>query len=99
MADVQWLSEPEQSAWRAHLEATSRLSDRFNRDLQRTHRLSRTDYDILVRLSEAPGRRIRVTQLSSDTSSSKSRLSRASDRLESAGMVERVGCDTDKRGW
>src|SRR5262245_46694202 len=33
MADVQWLSEPEQRAWRAYLEATSRLSDRFNRDL------------------------------------------------------------------
>ena len=99
VADVQWLSEPEQRAWRAYLEATSRLSDRFNRDLQRTHGLSMTDYEILVRLSEAPGRRIRMTQLAAETFSSKSRLSHAINRLESAGMVERVGCDTDKRGW
>jgi DNA-binding MarR family transcriptional regulator len=99
MADVPWLSEPEQRAWRAYLEATSRLADRFNRDLQRTHGLSIADYEILVRLSEAPGRMIRMTQLAGDTYSSKSRLSHAINRLESAGMVERVGCDTDKRGW
>ena len=99
MADVQWLSEPEQKAWRAYLEATSRLSDRFNRDLQRTHGLSMTDYEILVRLSEAPGRMIRMTQLAAETFSSKSRLSHAINRLENADMVERVGCDTDKRGW
>src|SRR4029450_10492270 len=72
MADVQWLSEPEQSAWRAYLEATTRLSHRFNRALQRTHGLSMTDYEILVRLSEAPGRRIRMTQLAAETFSSKS---------------------------
>ena len=99
MADVPWLSEAEQRAWRAYLEATSRLSDRFNRDLQRTHGLSMTDYEILVRLSEAPDRMIRMTQLASETFSSKSRLSHAINRLERAGMVERIGCDTDKRGW
>lgn len=58
-----------------------------------------TDYEILVRLSEAPDRMIRMTQLASETFSSKSRLSHAISRLENAGMVERVGCDTDKRGW
>lgn len=58
-----------------------------------------TDYEILVRLSEAPDRMIRMTQLAGETFSSKSRLSHAISRLESAGMVERVGCDTDKRGW
>jgi DNA-binding MarR family transcriptional regulator len=99
MAEVPWLSEPEQRAWRAYLEATSRLADRFNRDLQRTHGLSMADYEILVRLSEAPERMIRMTQLAGETHSSKSRLSHAINRLESAGMVERIGCNTDKRGW
>lgn len=97
--EVRWLSAEEQRAWRAYLEVTTRLAERLNRDLQRTHALSLGDYAILVRLSEAPNRQIRMSSLAVDTHSSKSRLSHAIARLETDGFVERRICPTDKRGW
>lgn len=96
---VRWLTAKEQRAWRAYLEVTSRLAERLNRDLQRTHGMTLGDYAILVRLSEAPDRRIRMSALADDTHSSRSRLSHAIRRLEQDGLVERVICETDKRGW
>ena len=62
--DVRWLDAPQQRAWRAFLDMHARLSARLNRDLQRTSGLTLSDYDILVHLTDVPGRRIiRVTNL------------------------------------
>lgn len=97
--EVRWLSEDEQRVWRAYLEVTRRLAERLNRDLQRTHGMSLGDYAILVALSEAPDRRIRMSILAEETQSSKSRLSHAISRLEEEGLVTREICDTDRRGW
>ncbi|MGH8836198.1 MAG: MarR family winged helix-turn-helix transcriptional regulator [Actinomycetes bacterium] len=99
MSGVQWLSDQEQRHWRAYLEVTTRLFDRVNRDLQESHNLSLADYESLARLAEAPGRRLRMTTLAEHTHSSKSRLSHAVTRLERSGLVRRVNCPTDKRGW
>jgi DNA-binding MarR family transcriptional regulator len=57
-----------------------------------------TYYEILVRLSEAPGRELRMTQLADASTSSKSRLSHAVARLEERGWIERLACPTDRRG-
>ncbi|MCI0689185.1 MAG: MarR family transcriptional regulator [Sporichthyaceae bacterium] len=99
MSGVRWLSAQEQRHWRAYLEVTARLFDKVNRELQQTHNLSLADYEVLVRLSEAPDRRLRMTSLAEHTYSSKSRLSHAVARLERTGLVRRVNCPTDKRGW
>lgn len=99
MTGVRWLSDQEQRHWRAYLEVTARLFDRVNRDLQESHNLSLADYEILAELAEAPGRRLRMTTLAEHTHSSKSRLSHAVTRLERTGLVRRVICPTDKRGW
>ncbi|HKA69783.1 MAG TPA: MarR family transcriptional regulator [Actinomycetes bacterium] len=99
MSGVRWLSDQEQRHWRAYLEVTARLFDRVNRDLQETHNLSLADYEVLATLAEAPGRRLRMTTLAEHTHSSKSRLSHAVTRLERTGLVRRVNCPTDKRGW
>ncbi len=96
---MRWLSAQEQRHWRAYLEVTARLFDKVNRELQQTHNLSLADYEVLVRLSEAPDRRLRMTSLAEHTYSSKSRLSHAVARLERTGLVRRVNCPTDKRGW
>src|SRR5260370_30221745 len=53
---------------------------------------------ILVTLSDAPGRTLRLSDLAERTWSSGSRLSHAIDRLEEKGWVERIGCPSDKRG-
>lgn len=99
MSSVRWLSDQEQLHWRAYLEVTARLFDRINRDLQQSHDLSLADYEVLARLSEATDRRLRMSALAEHTFSSKSRLSHAVSRLEQAGLVRRVNCPTDKRGW
>jgi DNA-binding MarR family transcriptional regulator len=93
-----WLSLTEQRVWRAYLKATQRLRDQLDRELQRDVGLSLAYFEILVMLSEAPGRTLRMGDLAVRTSSSRSRLSHAVDRLEEKGWVERRSCPMDKRG-
>ncbi len=75
----------------------------LERQLQADHDLSHSDYEILVRLSEAPisdvgVRRLRMSDLAEATLSSRSRLSHAVGRLERLGWVVRQECPNDKRG-
>ncbi len=60
--------------------------------------LTTNDYEILVELSEAPGSRLRMTELADLTAQSRSRLSHQNTRMEAKGLVRRVACDGDKRG-
>lgn len=96
--DVAWLTEDEQRAWRAFLEATQLLFHRLDRELQQDAGLSQAEYEILVRLSEVPGRSLRMGELANQTLFSRSRLSHAVARLEAAGWVRRHSCVTDGRG-
>lgn len=99
MSDVRWLSDDEQRSWRSFLTASLLLHDRLNRELQEAHGLTMADYEILVRLSEAPDRRLRMTELARVTLSSKSRLSHQITRMEGAGLVRRQECERDRRGY
>lgn len=95
---TRWLSEDQQRNWRAWLTASTLLNDQLSRDLQETHGITIADYEILVRLSETPDRRLRMSELASQTLSSRSRLSHQIDRMERAGLVERQMCADDRRG-
>ncbi len=95
---TRWLSASEQKAWRAYLEATTLLFDALDRQLQRDAGIPHAYYEILVRLSEAECRSMRMSELADATRSSRSRLSHAVARLEERGWLERVDCATDKRG-
>ena len=98
MAEARWLDDDEQRAWRAFLAATRLLLAALDRELQRDAGLPHTYYEILVRLSEAPQRTLRMSQLADTLQSSRSRLSHAVARLEEAGWVRRETCETDRRG-
>ena len=74
------------------------LFEELDRELQRDAAMPHTYYEILVRLSEAPDRTLRMSQLAERSQYSRSRLSHAVAKLESAGWVERRECDTDRRG-
>src|SRR5689334_7293603 len=89
--DPNWLSTDEQRAWRAHLAAHKLLEHRLDRDLQRFG-LSLNDYEILVNLSESPGRRMRMSDLAEATIQSRSRLSHQIARMEAASLVTRESC-------
>jgi DNA-binding MarR family transcriptional regulator len=98
MSTPRWLSDSEQRAWRAFLQATQRLSEQLDRELQQQAGMPLAYYQILAMLSEAPARTLRMSELAQRTWSSRSRLSHAVDRLEENGWVERIGCPSDKRG-
>jgi DNA-binding MarR family transcriptional regulator len=95
---TRWLTEREQELWRGWIAASMLLPDRLNRDLQEAHGLTGTDYQILVELSEAPERRMRMSTLADRTQLSRSRLSHQVDRMSRAGLVERQDCAQDGRG-
>ncbi|MFC8451833.1 MarR family winged helix-turn-helix transcriptional regulator [Kitasatospora sp. NPDC057223] len=95
--ETPWLTTREQQLWRAHLEVSKLLDYQLGRELQ-PHGLAINDYEILVVLSEAPQRRMRMTDLATATLQSKSRLSHQITRMESAGLVLRQECPGDRRG-
>jgi DNA-binding MarR family transcriptional regulator len=95
---TRWLSAQEQEHWRAYLTATTLLDERLGRDLQASHGLTMADYEILVRLSDSPTRRLRMSQLAERSLASRSRLSHQIDRMEKAGLVRREPCEEDRRG-
>jgi DNA-binding MarR family transcriptional regulator len=95
---IRWLSTDEQRSWRAFISACRRLFAEMDAHLQHVAGIPHAYYEILVRLSEAPGRELRMTQLADASTSSKSRLSHAVARLEERGWVERLDCATDRRG-
>lgn len=98
MESPRWLDADEQRAWRAYLRATELVRDRLDRQLQRDSAMPHAYYEILVRLSEAPERTLRMHELASLAQASRSRLSHAVARLEQLGWVERRECPTDRRG-
>jgi DNA-binding MarR family transcriptional regulator len=95
---TKWLSEDEQSAWRAWIAASSTLNHQLSSDLQTQHDITLADYEILVQLSEHPERRMRMSDLADATLASRSRLSHQIDRLVKRGYVERQECKVDRRG-
>ena len=96
--DSRWLTADEQLAWRTFLTACQTLFSTIDAQLLRDSDIPHGYYEILVRLSETPGRALRMTQLAEASTSSKSRLSHAVARLEERGWVLRTDCPTDRRG-
>jgi DNA-binding MarR family transcriptional regulator len=95
---VSWLDEQQQRSWRAYLVGTTLLMDRLDRELREQHRLSLPEYEILVRLTEADGNRMRMAVLADSVSHSRSRVTHTVSRMESAGLVARDACLADGRG-
>ena len=85
MTDPRWLDDEEQRAWRAYIESSRRVMDLLERDLQVSSGLPVTYYELLVQLSEAPGRMMRMSELARRSLSSPSRLSHAVARMEALG--------------
>ena len=95
---ARWLDSDQQAAWRAYLNGTTLLWERLDRELREAHDLSLPEYEVLVRLSEAPQRRLRMAELAASLSHSRSRVTHTVARLEAAGLVRRTSFPTDRRG-
>ncbi len=96
---VRWLDDGEQRTWRAFLSMTQLLTERVDRQLHQEAGVPHTYYEMLVRLSEAPGRTLRMSELAESSLSSRSRVSHAVSRLEDRGWIRREPCATDGRGF
>ncbi len=91
-------SDPRLTAWSTFLRAHARVVRELERELQAEQDMALTDYDVLVQLANAEERRLRMSDLADRLLLSRSGVTRLVDRLEAGGLVERVTCDTDRRG-
>lgn len=98
--EPRWLDAEEQVAWRSFIFATSSILEEISSVLQLDDSIDLTlhEYEILVRLSETEGRRMRMSELADQVVHSRSRLTHTVARLETRGLVTRERCVSDGRG-
>lgn len=97
-ADQATLSDGELRAWRGMLRAHACLAKRLDARLEQAHGLPMSSYEVLHRLAEASGGRMRMCDLAEQAQLSRSGLTRLVDRLERDGLLERCSCEEDARG-
>ncbi|MFJ2114697.1 MULTISPECIES: MarR family winged helix-turn-helix transcriptional regulator [unclassified Streptomyces] len=98
MDEVRWLNEQEMAAWTSFLAASSLLGRRLDQQLKDEAGLSHPQYEILTRLSAAPGGELRMSELADALLTSKSGLTYQVTQLEKSGLVRRRSYAGDVRG-
>ena len=88
---------PEIQTWVALLRAHATSIRRFNAELVGEHGLTLNDYEVLLRLSRAEGRRLRRVDLAEQVLLTPSGITRLLEGLEAEGLVERESCPSDLR--
>lgn len=94
---ARWLTDDQQRVWRAWLLGSAILNERLDAQL-REHDLDLAEYEILVTLSEAADRQLRMAELADAVHQSRSRLTHTVTRMEKRGLIERTTCPVDRRG-
>ena len=97
-SDTRWLDAEQQHKWRAFIVGSTLLMDTLDRELRQAHGVSMAEYEILVRLSESPGRTLRMAKIAESMQHSRSRVTHTVSRMEKAGLIKRVAAEDDKRG-
>jgi DNA-binding MarR family transcriptional regulator len=92
------LSAAELGAWRGLLRVHASLLKELDAELEASHRLPLTSYEVLLQLANAPDRRMRMCDLADSVLLSRSGMSRLVDRLERDGLLARAACSADARG-
>jgi DNA-binding MarR family transcriptional regulator len=95
---TEWLTEAQMRGWRAYIEGSMRLNIQLEEDLRAATGLTMADYNVLVVLSEAPGRRLRMGELADRLVFSPSRLTYQVASMEKRSLVRRESCPRDRRG-
>jgi len=96
MAGPKWLNETEMLAWRSFITTSGDLIRTIEKDLERFG-LDFGDYQLLVMLSEAPGRRLRMCDLADTLRLSRSGLTRRMQGVVKAKLVARTQSKEDAR--
>jgi DNA-binding MarR family transcriptional regulator len=97
-SQMRWLDVDQQVNWRAFLVGSTLLMDTLDRELRTAHGVSMAEYEILVRLSEAPDRTLRMAQIAESMQHSRSRVTHTVTRMQKAGWIRREAAAGDRRG-
>ncbi len=92
------MTAEEAAIWRALVDTTTELRRILGAQLLQESSLSPADYQVLLALSEADGRRLRSSELAASIDWERSRLSHHLGRMERRGLIRRDECATDSRG-
>lgn len=90
--------DPRLGAWRTFLYAHAQVRRHLERELQAEQAMGLAEYEVLLNLAYSGERRMRMSDLADRLALSRSGATRLIDRLEREGLVERVSCETDRRG-
>ena len=93
------LSDEALDAWRSFLRSHATITRALDADLIAAHGLSLSDYEVLLLLAQAPERQLRMVRLAEQVLLTRSGITRLVTRLEDQGLVERVCCPSDRRGF
>jgi DNA-binding MarR family transcriptional regulator len=93
------LTAEELGAWRGMLRVHAGMTKTLDADLIREHGLPLSSYEVLLFLADAPGGRLRMSELADGVLLSRSGLTRLVDRMERDGLLRRERCEDDARGY
>jgi DNA-binding MarR family transcriptional regulator len=92
------LTAVELAAWRGMLRVNAQVMQQLDAQMRHEHGLSVSSYEVLMFLAEAPGHRLRMSQIAAGVLLSRSGLTRLVDRLVEQGYVARCAAEGDGRG-
>ncbi len=92
------LTPTEEALWRALMRLMFTLHRALDDDLIRARGMTASEYTVLMNLSEAPNKELRITDLADAAALSVSRMSRLIDDLQSRNLVAKRRSEIDGRG-
>jgi DNA-binding MarR family transcriptional regulator len=97
---TEWMhvDDGELEIWRCFLRAHATITRQLDSDLTCAHRLTLSQYEVLLHLSGAPDRKMRMSELAKRVLLTRSGVTRLVSGLEEEGLVERTSCAADARG-
>jgi DNA-binding MarR family transcriptional regulator len=92
------LNQHELAAWRGMLEVHARVTQQLDAQMHAEHGISVSAYEVLMFLLDAPGHRMRMSDIAERVLLSRSGCTRLVDRLVDLGYVTRFADSNDGRG-
>ena len=90
--------DPRLDAWRTFLHAYTQVRRHLESELQAEQAMGLAEYEVLLLLAFSEQRQMRMSELADALLLSRSGATRLVDRMEADALVERLSCDTDRRG-
>lgn len=84
-------------AWRSYLQSHATIVRILDAELISEHGITTRDYEVLLYLAQADGRRLPMSALAESTMLTRSGITRLVDGLVAGGFIERVSCPKDAR--